>query len=179
MARSSVTQGEKWRAVPGFPKYIASTHGRVAHLVGHKSGGGYIHVSLPDRLPNGHGHSMGAARKGEKAFRVYAHHIIALTFIGMPPKDKPQVNHKDMNKSNNVPENLEWTSQKENLAHWRRMCPGVAPCDKPYKSSIEEWQRIRKMRAEGMSIREIASVSTLKAGGVRWVLKSPKYREVA
>lgn len=51
------------------------------------------------------------------------HRIVALNTISVPekyndiPVDKLQINHKDGNKQNNKPENLEWCTSKENTQH--------------------------------------------------------------
>ena len=47
------------------------------------------------------------------------HRLMAFSFLGPPPTPKHTcVNHKDGNKSNNALENLEWTTQAENIAHY-------------------------------------------------------------
>lgn len=48
--------------------------------------------------------------------RMRSHRLIAKTFIPNP-LNKPQVNHKDLNKSNNHISNLEWVTNGENVRH--------------------------------------------------------------
>jgi hypothetical protein len=47
---------------------------------------------------------------------VNVHRLIAITFLGAPDGTK-DVNHKDANKKNNRPDNLEWCTRKENMSH--------------------------------------------------------------
>lgn len=58
---------------------------------------GYKHVKIGNKL-------------------IYVHRLVATAFIPNPD-NKPQVNHKDGNKSNNNVNNLEWVTAKENSRH--------------------------------------------------------------
>jgi hypothetical protein len=54
----------------------------------------------------------------EKTLRG-VHVLVALAWVGPKPSKKHQVNHKDLDKSNNYYKNLEWCTGKENIHHAR------------------------------------------------------------
>ena len=60
------------------------------------------------------GYKMIAIAKG-KTRRV--HRIVCTAFHGPPATPCLVVNHKDFNRSNNIPSNLEWTTESENVIH--------------------------------------------------------------
>ena len=45
---------------------------------------------------------------------VFIHTLVALKYIGEPPTDKHEINHKDNNRANNHYTNLEWVTKSEN-----------------------------------------------------------------
>lgn len=117
---------EEWRPVIGFEgHYEVSNKGNVRSLdrtifdlngrrkrfikgvalKPSKDKDGYCFVRL---------HSQGS---GYTYFKV--HRLVALIFIPNP-NNLPCVNHIDFNRSNNIVENLEWCSSKQNYEHSMR-----------------------------------------------------------
>jgi len=45
---------------------------------------------------------------------IFCHTLVALKYIGEPPTDKHEINHKDNNRANNNASNLEWVTKSEN-----------------------------------------------------------------
>jgi hypothetical protein len=97
---------EEWRDIPInitlVEGYKASTKGRIKNplgkiLNGYKSQKGYISVKVKNTL-----------------FAV--HRIVAATFLSNNI-DGMVINHKDGDKANNIIENLEIVTQKENISH--------------------------------------------------------------
>lgn len=116
---------EYWKEIPNFERYQVSTKGKVkrkAFWSPQKNawGGkttrfwpecpikptpgrtGYLRVFLTDNSHRSH--------------TCYVHRLVAETFIPNP-KTRPQVNHKDGDKSNNEISNLEWVTPSENQIH--------------------------------------------------------------
>jgi len=113
---------EIWKPVPSKPGLMASSWGRI---------------KLPNRtakMPNGglreycskptYGYTAKASKTARHKYKSYSnkvfgnikvHKAICEAFHGPAPFLKAVVIHKDENAFNNVPENLKWGSQKENL----------------------------------------------------------------
>jgi transposase len=99
---------EVWRDIPGWEGlYQASTWGRIRRLNILKpsltSGTGYPAVGLPAESVGKHTTSK----------RHHVHALVALTFIGPRPLGM-HIDHKDGNRENAEPENLEYVTPKEN-----------------------------------------------------------------
>lgn len=101
---------ETWEAIPGHPQCTASTCGRIRGPRGKAlslcmGSRGYLLASLWIRL------------EGRRIRRSYlAHRLIAAAFHGPCPVGK-EVNHKNGNKTDNRPQNLEYVTKGENEHH--------------------------------------------------------------
>lgn len=112
---------ERWRDIRGYEGiYQISDKGNVKSfprkvwnytkpgrmLKMHRKPTGYLYLSLTD-----------ANRCTAK--HVYVHRLVAEAFVDNP-YGYTQVNHKDLNKSNNDYTNLEWVTSQMNIVHFRQ-----------------------------------------------------------
>lgn len=103
---------EIFREIDGFPDYEISNLGRVCSFKGkypkilkpYKNQGSYLYVILCT---------------GGKKVTKKVHRLVAEAFVPNP-ENKPEVNHIDEDKENNVAENLEWITRRENVNHGTR-----------------------------------------------------------
>ena len=85
--------------ISSFGRVKSTRYNRYLKLIFNKKGYARIHLNKKGKL---------------KSFRV--HRLVASAFIPNPD-NKPQVNHKDGNKTNNCIDNLEWVTNEENYCH--------------------------------------------------------------
>lgn len=102
---------EIWKDVPGFPGYKASNHGRLMTFNWKNTG----RVAIMKPAVSG-GYCKTMCVKDGKNTPVKIHRLVAMTFIPNS-ENKPEVNHKDGDKTNNRIENLEWCTRRENFDH--------------------------------------------------------------
>lgn len=101
---------EIWKAIDGTKGFIeVSNEGRVRSLL---SGTPRIIKTSIDA--KGYHRIRVTIEREKKGFKL--HREVAKAFIPNPD-NKPQVNHKDGNKTNNSVANLEWVTNKENSHH--------------------------------------------------------------
>lgn len=97
-----------WKPIPGFEGlYIVSDFGQVRGL---KRG----HCLRPNRKRTGY-LQVTLSRGGVNHYRD-VHRLVAQAFLPNP-EGKPQVNHKNGQKSDNRACNLEWVTESENQRH--------------------------------------------------------------
>jgi hypothetical protein len=110
----------EWREIRGFEGYEVSSNGDVRSYRIRNS----VKLSeTPKELKGGinikarRHYVQYNLRKNDKTFRVYAHRLVADSFL-LNPERKLQVNHIDNNPRNNHVSNLEWVTPQENTNHW-------------------------------------------------------------
>ncbi len=101
---------EKWRRLIEYPMYEISTFGNIRnketkYILKQYSKLGYKHINI--------------LNKDNKKILLLVHRLVAQSFI-TNSENKPTVNHKDHNPSNNNINNLEWATYKEQACHKRK-----------------------------------------------------------
>lgn len=101
-------------------RYEVSNIGRVRRLeFDHPAKNGAIaHLNAKVLTPQVSkvGYYLVGLRVDQKHTSKYVHRLVATHFV-KNTENKPQVNHIDGNKLNNLIENLEWVTSKENSQH--------------------------------------------------------------
>lgn len=106
--KKSNVDSRYWRVPPGYDNlYQVSKAGEVKNV---KSG----RLLKPQLDIDGYKRVM-ILRNGKRTFAKIAR-LVALSFL-KNKNNKPEVNHKDGNKTNDCITNLEWVTAKENTAH--------------------------------------------------------------
>lgn len=155
---------EKWRKIPNFSRYEASTLGRLRSTNYKNSGKTKV---LKPALNDGYFKTMLKHDTGKyKTWRV--HKWVALTFL-QPIDGKTEVNHINGIKTDNRPINLEYCTHSENITHAYKL--GLQkpltgennPCSKITKDDVREIRLVastggryygRKLLAEKYNISE-------------------------
>ena len=130
---------EEWRPMLD-PSSGAQVPGRLVSSLGRVRWEG-----ARERVSQGSLCSSGYYKTKVYGKAVPLHRLVALAFLG-PPADRSQtqVNHKDLDKSNNAASNLEWVTAAENRTHFHanasmKRVAGVRPVwSRAYKST-DSW----------------------------------------
>lgn len=141
---------EEWRPIRAWPLYEVSDHGRVRRAASGKStspgrvrrlqltkgkkSAGYVSVMLH----NGRRGAVGNVNVGRAVLEA---------FVGPPPSDRHECNHKNGIKTDNRPENLEWVSPSENIRHAFATGLKVGPRGEQQGAAKLSEAQVREIRA--------------------------------
>lgn len=185
--------GEKWEDIAGLEGlYQISNLGRVKGLP-REWLCAYHGKSLrkaPERILrptiNGKGYEnlgLNNAKKERKMYRV--HQMVAKTFV-LNPQNLPQVNHKNGNKIDNRVENLEWTTNLENMRHaWKNGLKNANhtrgsknPNTKLTEETVKEIKDVLKNRSDKFGDRTIAKMFNVSRNIVTQIRRGNTWKHV-
>lgn len=114
---------EEWRALPNFPAYEVSSHGRIRSWIDHM-GRALPHLLSPGLNSSGYEH-FSARIPGDESTRktLRVHVVVAEAFLGERPGHPRQIHvcHNDGDKRNNRVDNLRYdtaaANTREAIAH--------------------------------------------------------------
>lgn len=174
---------ERWLPIPGTnDQYSVSSEGRVRSEPT---------ASTTSGRQRGRVLSPTANRKGYLVFRVClsggvrwqtrVHQVVAAAFIGARP-DGMQVNHKDGDKRNNRPDNLEYATCLDNIRHcWANGLHTADHCRGTLnnKAKLSE-DDVRTIRAiyPAKSLRQLASMFGVSVQNIACIVKRKTWAHV-
>jgi hypothetical protein len=168
------------KEIKGFEDYFISEDGKVYNkenfeIKQRKSSNGYMRFNVRTKTT-----------KYEKPKTLTTHRAVAEAFIPII-KDKPYINHKDGDKTNNNVNNLEWCTASENSQHSfdNKLQVNKKGNDSPFAISIlqydmqnnfiKEWGCIitveQTLNLSKGSINKCAKGKLKNAGGFVWKYK--------
>ena len=127
---------EIWKFHPYFEQLVQfSNLGRVKSFIrNHKTG-----QILNNKVVN----SAGYLRVSILGRKYFIHRVIAELFVPNPD-NKPEVNHKDGNKTNNKADNLEWVTRSENMKRAYKL--GLQKSSEKQKQAVSKWNKEHRIK---------------------------------
>ena len=116
---------------------------------------------------------------GQKQRGIYVHRAVALVFVENPHQ-KPYVNHIDSNRQNNLPENLEWVTAKENSEHG--VNAGNFPVGEDAFHSVyssEQVHKVCKLLSENKSCVETSKLTGVSLSVVGSIKRRITWKEIS
>lgn len=151
-------------------KYYACDNGRIFsehlndYMKEYVTNAGYLRIDIND-----------------KHFSV--HRLIALAFIPNPG-NKPEVNHKDTDKSNNKPSNLEWVTRKENNNYpetYNKRCENIKKGEENNFHKLTEMEVkeiIRLLNEDEFSNQDIATMYNVIPKSIRNIKNNKTWKHI-
>ena len=134
--REEAVLEERWLPIPDYEGwYEASDFGRIRNVRDRMNT--FVGKILKQSISSFGYMRVGLSKKGVTTNHL-VHRLVMAAFVGQCPDGK-EVNHKDCDKTNNIPDNLEYVTSSENQLHaftfGRRSNQGE---NNPFSKLIEE-----------------------------------------
>lgn len=161
---------EIWADIKGYENiYMVSNMGRIKSLA--REGVPETQILIPAKDKKGYLSGHLCNENGAKFIKL--HRLVALAFIPNP-NNLPQINHKDLNKENNKAENLEWSTNLDNMKH---ACRNRVYTDTPLND--EQIREIRKLKLTGLHTQtEIGRMLGVSQGRISQIVRNITYKHV-
>lgn len=174
---------EIWKDIEGYEnKYEVSSYGQVRSVEREYTsiGGKKVHKKgrILKQFSDKRNYKRVALCANGVCKQKAVHRLVAMAFLNSE-KDKPEVNHKDGNPSNNNADNLEWCSRSENILHSYRKLGREWNAGRPRVKviCIETGESFNSIvdaaRSKGLDVRNVHSAIYAKngrrtCGGFHW-----------
>ena len=172
MAEANHTENEIWKQVPGWEGYYSvSSMGRIRRdASGPNTWVGKILKSFIDNS----GYLQSTLCKQGRKHNCRIHVMVAITFLGPKPKGH-EINHKNTNKQDNRPENLEYLTRAAHDEH--TTFSGLRPTGERHGSRThpERVARGEQISSAKLVGRDILEIRKLLAGSVSQRIIAEKF----
>jgi hypothetical protein len=159
---------KQWRDIPGYEGlYLVSDCGEVVGLS----------RGLQRPAVDSYGYFRTALCKNGELKSFYVHRLVAMAFI-QNPDNKPTVNHKNEDKTDNRVANLEWADVAAQNRHGTRMARANASRKIPVEqidvsgNVVRRWpgtvDAVRELGLQKSSIRKCCKGQQKSCGGFIW-----------
>lgn len=118
--KTKTDYGIKPLPLKGFEHYFVTRDGRVFNTLNPHGNILDKPVEVKTHLNKSIGYKQTTLQNkklGLKPKTVYVHRLVAETYLNKPSENHNEVNHKNLNKTDNRLENLEWVTRSENRKH--------------------------------------------------------------
>jgi hypothetical protein len=173
---------EQWSPIEGYEcLYEVSSFGRVRSLdraVGHRYGLAIMRGRVLSSCTNKAGYVYVSLSKNCSGKSFTVHRLVAKAFL--LKSEKIEVNHKDLNKSNNHVDNLEWASRSENHLHAMNNGKFDVNINPSFgrKLDHEKVRSIRELRSSGVAVQEIADRYMVDRSTIYGILNFKRWQAI-
>lgn len=157
---------EIWKPIPRFPKYEASTLGNIRR----------IGKTKPlSKVKDADGYIVHCFLIEKKRFNVFAHKMVAETFIGPCPAGQ-LVRHRDGTRDNNIPSNLLYGTPKQNSEDMVQM--GTQNKGEDMHTAKLKPEDVLLIRSSNKTLTELAKEFGVTTGNIWHIRKNITWKHI-